>query len=149
MFVKMNSNTLAVSSATAIHSSSEKAIELNDNFTYHRLWYVGFGGDQEALARSEGEGQWQTRLREFMSKRIGEDDLLGYARTISDASQTINERRCEAYTYIGLRNELQKNEEKSRRSYQAAISTNIVGYVEYRWSVERLRQEDGTTSTGK
>lgn len=79
----------------------ERAAASDPNFGYWRLWAAGLGGSMN-LDHLATRTDWLGNVARFYMGRMSEEDLLKEADNTLVFQERLG-RRCEAYTYIGLR----------------------------------------------
>ncbi|RUO59438.1 lipoprotein NlpI [Pseudidiomarina insulisalsae] len=131
----------------------------NPNDPYRALWrfFAAVEQDRSAAAHELAEAMilsdneaWAWNLVKLFVNGIAEQDFLSnYATLNMSEHETLAERLCEVYFYLGKYHQLQGNWQSAAVYFKLALATNVHVFLEYRyagvemeWSQYKAQQED-------
>jgi len=110
----------------------KKVLVLKPDHSYAAMWswsaWMALGDTEAAkrglavAAKKVGHDSWQGNLIRALQGELSPDDLLQLAQN--------DERRCEAYYYIGERMFADGNTDKAISSFKKCLETNVVYFFE-------------------
>lgn len=120
---------------------------------YRSLWlffaeqHQHDGNARIALAQRRvrhADGSWGWILNDLMLGAVSETEFLQtHLGRQLDADETMAERLCEAYFYLGKLKQLEGNNERALVYFRLALSTNVFTFLEHRYAgleIERSQQ---------
>lgn len=109
---------------------------------YPAIFRVVLGDPPSVLDRHLRDPQdWYDHFVAFCAGRRSMEELLAEAARGSSPWR-VRERSCEAHAFIGMLAERDGDLEAARRHYRAALDTEVFGFIEYRWAMNRLTSPD-------
>ncbi len=127
---------------------------------YRVLWlYLAEVNDQPEVARrnlaqrriADGNGEWGWNLVDVMLGAIDEETFIDiHAVRNLQQDETLAERMCEAYFYLGKLKQLQGNHRAASVYFRLALSTNVYIYLEHRYAgLELERSEEAISANSE
>lgn len=117
---------------------------------YRALWLYLAASElkpKEAKARlaeqriANAGDTWGWVLADLMLGAIGEKDFLdNYATQGLGEDETLAERMCEAYFYLGKLKQLQQQHDAAAVYFRLALTTNVSMYLEHRFAVLEMER---------
>ena len=105
---------------------------------YTELYRALWTGRTEGLAGAADPTRWRQALAAWGQGTLTDEALLQAAED-AGGQLTLAQRRCEAHNYVGLRADLAGDAARAQEHYRAAVETSVFNYIEYMWSLGRLR----------
>lgn len=90
---------------------------------------------------AHGNTEWGWSLIDLMLGAIGEQEFLnGFATRDLKADETLTERMCEAYFYLGKMKQVEGDFNAASVYFRLAMSTNVFLFLEYRFASLELER---------